>query len=252
MRTAVNPTTRLKMVPEPCNSSPEKRAEVLDDLCSKVDMGNNEAEVLQAHLAGADTTDAPRINIYLSPGEPNPEIRFSSTTKINIDFVLESPGPVTIFVFNTILRPIPDTMTIRAHFDFVNTETGTLYGPATIDVTRIINPDNYEVSYANSHNFVTLYTGVPYQLQWPLQPDPRFDSKPMKVGDLYRITLKPDSMSQHLWWAKGRKRQVLRWSVWPFGSPHNICDFVCRHKDRGKLATVRFSCDDSFIVSVVE
>ena len=189
---------------------------------------------------------------YLSSGEPTLGVRSSSTTKINVDFLLESPGLVTYFVLNTILRPVPDTLTIHAHFDFVNTETGALYGTAMIDVTRIINPDDYEVSYANSHNFLTLYTGGPYRLQRPLQPDPRFDSKPMKVCDLYRIKLNPESMSQHLWWSEGRKWQVLRWLVWPFGSPHNIYDFVCSHKDRGRLGTVRFSCDESFIVSVFE
>lgn len=222
----------------------------MDNLSCKPQMGNKETELLQTRLANADSTDAPRIHISLSPGEPELAIELCCATKINIDFTLESPGPITLFVFDQILRRIHSYSDINGQFDFVNAENGSLYVPSMVDVCSINHPKLYEVSYANSHNFLTLHTGVPYRLQIPLHLDPRHERTPMKTGEPYQMKLKPDSSSQHLWWAKGRKWQVLRWSIWPFGSPHNIMDFVCSHKGRENLAPVQFSCDNNLLVRV--
>ena len=233
------------------SSLAEKRSATLRVCCTEASTDSEEGVTPQFQQSIPTARKAPRISIHVSPGQPQLETTLDAATKINIDFVLESDGPVTLYVDRTILCPWSGSDTIHGDFDFVNTKDGTLYGPAISEAVLILDPNDYEVSYANSHRFVTLYTGVPYRLERILRTFPGFESKPMEAGESYQIKLKPDSESQQLWWSHGRKWQVLRWSSWPFGKPFNIYDFVCSHKGRDTLAPVQFSSDDHCIVKTL-
>ncbi len=200
-----------------------------------------------------EVSNSPRISVHISPGQPHLSAKSNTTTKINITFILQTPGPITIFVHDTILCPA--SLSLRSvrgeYFDFVNEETWARHRPPHIDYMLIIHPDVYRVSFSNSARFLTLYTGVLYQVQRALHPRSDDDLEAMQIGLSYRMKLKPDLREQRLWWAKGRRWQVLNWGWWPFASPSNLMDFEWGHKGWEDVPMIHFDCDDDCVFTAV-
>ena len=139
------------------------------------------------------------------------------------------------------------------YFDFINTETGKTYEPPATDIHMIPHPSLYEISYTNASRFITLFTGIPYRVERTLYPRSGAFG-PMEVGQSYRIQLHASSASLDLWWARGRKWQVLRWNaLWPFGSPSSTYEYVLQGERPENIPPIKFSCEgESYLVTVVD
>jgi hypothetical protein len=194
---------------------------------------------------------APKIQVQISPDHPLLSVSPSGPTPLFLEFVLQSQGPITVYVPNTILRPALSPGTIHGSFEFVDTLSGTQYLPPTVDVHYIVDPADYEVSHKNADKFVTLWPGVPYRVE-RLVGLAKYATTPMKVGRSYRVDLGSYQTSQHIWWSSGRKWQVLRWGWWPWGEAKSVCDYVCRFPGAEKLPEIEFECVKTCTVTVVE
>ena len=200
---------------------------------------------------------SPVISIRASPSHTNLSLSSTAAAKLTVEFTLRGSRPITIFIYDTLLSPLGSYSLIHRTFSFIDIKTGARYKPPIIDDMRIIDYRDYQLTYTNAHNFITLYPDTPYIVDRGLRPRRddvlyRPDPSPMQPGHSYRMHLPDSSKKEHLWWAWGRKWQVLRWRWWPFGEVKDIDDFVCSHKGKEDLAETEFVWEGDCVVDITD